>query len=162
MTPYLVWSPEISVGIEEIDEQHKILLGFINKVHKAIHERDQVHLEQAMDALLEYTKVHCAVEESMMRVLHYPGHDHHKELHDDLIAQLERLRKRVGGGRTAATLELMFELKRWLLDHIQHDDKRYTGFFLAAGAKPTWQKRSWVDRLWARGTEAGGNAGGNE
>lgn len=148
MKPYITWIPEYSIGIEEIDEQHKLLLDLINKVHRTIHERDQRRLEQAMDDLLEYTKVHCAVEESMMRVLHYPGHDHHKAMHDDLVSQIERLRGRLVGGRATATLELMFELKRWLIDHIQDEDKRYTGFFLAAGAKPTWQKKTWVNRLW--------------
>jgi hemerythrin len=42
----------------------------------------------------EYTRVHFAVEESLMRILHYPDYERHKEEHDKLIAQLAELRTR--------------------------------------------------------------------
>ncbi len=39
MKEFITWSGELSVGIEEIDEQHKVLIGLINRMHDAIHQR---------------------------------------------------------------------------------------------------------------------------
>ena len=33
---YITWSQELSVGIRELDEQHKILIGLINQLYKKL------------------------------------------------------------------------------------------------------------------------------
>ena len=73
MSTFIEWSNELSVGIEEIDAQHKVLVDLLNQTHGAIQQR---HIAQVtndiIDQLSEYTRVHFAVEESLMRILHYP------------------------------------------------------------------------------------------
>ena len=39
MARFLQWSEEISVGVEELDEQHKVLVNLINDLHDAMQER---------------------------------------------------------------------------------------------------------------------------
>ena len=39
MSRFVEWSDALSVGIEEIDEQHKVLVELVNRMHQAIHER---------------------------------------------------------------------------------------------------------------------------
>ena len=39
MAKFIEWSGELSVGIEEIGEQHKLLVDLINEIHEAIHQR---------------------------------------------------------------------------------------------------------------------------
>lgn len=36
---FIEWSNELSVGIEEIDDQHRILVDLLNQVHEAIQKR---------------------------------------------------------------------------------------------------------------------------
>lgn len=149
MTKFVEWSDVLSVGIEEIDAQHKVLVGMINEMHEAIHERrgsDAVH--GVLTKLGDYTRIHFAVEESLMRILGYPGYDEHKELHEELIANLQDLQHKVDTGKTAIGFELMHFLKIWLTKHIMESDQQYAEFFINAGAKPRLRKKSWTSRLW--------------
>lgn len=149
MSEFVQWSDELSVGIEEIDEQHKVLVGLVNRMHDAIHHRhgsEVVH--EILEQLTEYTRIHFAVEESLMRILNYPGYEEHREEHEELVNHIVELRQKVLTGKTAIGFELMHFLKVWLTKHIMEEDQHYSGFFLAAGAQPKLRKRSWISRLW--------------
>ena len=39
MAKFVAWSDDLSVGIEEIDVQHQVLVRLINEMHEAIHQR---------------------------------------------------------------------------------------------------------------------------
>ncbi|MBL3526193.1 MAG: hemerythrin family protein [gamma proteobacterium endosymbiont of Lamellibrachia anaximandri] len=149
MGAFVEWSDSLSVGIEEIDEQHKILVNLINRMHQAIHER---HGSDAVKGILaelaDYTRIHFAVEESLMRILNYPGYEEHKEIHEELLNHVIELVQKVESGKTAIGFELLHFLKTWLTKHIMEEDMQYTGFFLAAGANPKLSKKSWIQRLW--------------
>ena len=72
MGRFVEWSDELSVGVEEIDEQHKVLVGLVNEMHEAIHQRHGSEVVQEILAkLADYTRIHFAVEESLMRILNY-------------------------------------------------------------------------------------------
>ncbi|RLJ20159.1 hemerythrin [bacterium endosymbiont of Escarpia laminata] len=149
MGAFVEWSDSLSVGIEEIDEQHKILVNLINRMHQAIHERHGSDVvKDILAELADYTRIHFAVEESLMRILNYPGYDEHKEIHDELLGHVVELIEKVESGKTAIGFELLHFLKTWLTKHIMEEDMRYTGFFLAAGASPKLSKKSWIRRLW--------------
>lgn len=149
MSKFITWSGELSVGIEEIDEQHKVLVDLINRMHDAIeeHHGSEVVLGILSD-LADYTKIHFAVEESLMRILDYPGYEEHKEIHDELLEHVVELQQKVASGKTAISFELMHFLKSWLSKHILEEDMQYSGFFLSVGAKPELKKKSWMQRLW--------------
>lgn len=150
MSNFVEWSDALSVGIEEIDEQHKVLAGLVNRMHDAIHERHGSDVVKGILAeLAEYTRIHFAVEESLMRILNYPDYEQHKAIHEELLGHVIELREKVESGKTAIGFELMHFLKNWLTKHIMEEDMNYSSFFLAAGAKPKLQKKSWIQRLWS-------------
>ena len=149
MTNFVEWSDDLSVGIEEIDEQHKVLVGLVNQMHRAIHERHSSDVVQEILAkLADYTRIHFAVEESLMRILSYPGYELHKAQHDELIDHMRELQEKVASGRTAVGFELMHFLKMWLTKHIMESDREYSGHFLDAGVNPTLKRKGWAKRLW--------------
>ena len=90
----LQWSDSYKVGIQEVDEQHKELVAMLNALHVAIVER---HAKEAsrkiLDQLADYTHTHFLLEESLMRVTHYPGFDIHKQQHEELIKQVVDLQQ---------------------------------------------------------------------
>ena len=149
MSNFVEWTDALSVGIEEIDEQHKVLVEMVNKMHEAIHQRHGSDVVIGiLNDLAEYTRIHFAVEESLMRILNYPGYDAHKEVHEELLHTVEDLQEKVATGKKSIGFELMHFLKTWLTKHIMEEDMQYSGFFLTAGAQPTLGKKSWIKRLW--------------
>ena len=148
-TNLMAWSKELSVGIQEIDEQHKILVDLLNQLHRAIiqHQGSEA-AGKILSQLLEYTRVHFAVEESLMRILGYPGYDEHKHHHEILLDEVKLLSEKMLHGKHSVSFELMHFLKQWLTKHIMEEDKLYTPFFLSKGAQSKYQKSSWIKKLW--------------
>jgi hemerythrin len=147
--PLIEWSDDLSVGIQEIDEQHKVLVGLVNDMHRAIHEHHGSETAKGiLDRLGDYTRIHFAVEESLMRIFDYPGYDEHKKQHEELIAQLKGYQAKVANGTVKISFELLHFLKLWLSQHILESDKNYGPHMLALGAKAQSGKSSWFSRLW--------------
>ena len=68
MGKFVEWSNELSVGIEEIDAQHQVLVDLLNQVHEAIQQRQGLETTWVIvQKLYEYTRVHFAVEESLLK-----------------------------------------------------------------------------------------------
>lgn len=132
MTEELIsWSDDLSVGIQEVDKQHKHLVELLNNLHRAIreHHGSSVARDMLRD-LTEYTRVHFATEESLMQASSYPEYDSHKVKHEALIQQVVALQKKVAAGETGISFELLHFLKNWLTQHIQVVDKQFGAFFI--------------------------------
>lgn len=149
MSNFIEWSDELSVGIEEIDAQHQVLVGLVNEMHDAIqHRHGSSVVIGILKRLADYTRIHFAVEESLMRILAYPGYDGHKEEHEKLLEHVKELQEKVDSGRTAIGFELMHFLKIWLTKHIMESDKKYAPYLIEAGARTRHEKKSWATKLW--------------
>ncbi len=149
MAKFVEWSDELSVGIEEIDAQHKVLVDLVNEMHEAIAQRHGSDVvKDILDKLVDYTRTHFVVEESLMRILNYPDYEPHKEQHEELMQHVHDLQDKVASGKTAIGFELLHFLKVWLTKHIMETDRQYSAFFLAAGAQPKLSKKGWISRLW--------------
>lgn len=150
MAELLRWSDGLSVGIQEIDEQHKVLVDLLNQLNQAIHEKRASEAGiDILTRLAEYTRIHFAVEESLMRIFDYPGFEQHKKEHHALVEQVVKLQEKLKSGKATIGFELMHFLKIWLTKHIIESDKQYAPFFLEAGIKASWAKQSdsWMKRL---------------
>lgn len=144
MTTLIDWDEQLSIGIQEIDEQHKVLVDLINELYRAMiegHAREKNG--EILGRLIEYTKTHFVVEESLMRIFGYKDYEGHKARHDDFIARLEDMRREYDSGDTKITLELMEFLKDWLSSHIMRTDTEYAPYFLKLGAKKSWFRKLW-------------------
>ncbi len=144
------WEERLSVGIEEIDQQHKILVELINRLYTAIvtNTTDQ-EINSILNELVQYTVIHFSVEESLMRIFNYPEYDAHKRHHEDLTKQVLEIQKKVISGEKKIDLELLNFLRAWLTNHIMGEDKLYTPFFLDKGMHSEWsEKTSWKGKIW--------------
>ncbi|RFA30418.1 hypothetical protein CAI21_04900 [Alkalilimnicola ehrlichii] len=148
---YVSWKEELSVGIQEIDEQHKCLIELINELNAAmLARRGQESVDQALDKLIEYTRTHFVVEESLMRILGYPiaEYEAHKRHHEDLIQQVLEFKYQLVGEGKVSRQELMEFLRNWLINHIMKEDQNYSEHFLKHGAQRSWLKPGWFRKIW--------------
>jgi hemerythrin len=149
MTKFVEWSDVLSVGIEEIDAQHRVLVDLVNQMHEAIHQhKGTAAVNEILGKLADYTRIHFAVEESLMRILGYPEYEEHKAEHEELLHTVADLQHKVETGKTSIGFELMHFLKVWLTKHIMESDQRYSEHFITAGAHSKLKKKSWAARLW--------------
>ena len=126
---YMPWSDALSVGQEDIDNDHMILIGLVNRVHGAVRgKQGKDVLLQAVDQLIAYTALHFEQEETLMQNAGYPGLPAHKTLHDALTARAKDLRHRLAAGQPSVGEELMALIKEWLCDHIQRHDTKVGAF----------------------------------
>ncbi len=150
MAAFIEWSEQISVGIQEIDEQHKQLVELINRLFTAMasgKEKLQV-AKEILNELMQYTIVHFAVEESLFRIFDYPDYDKHCENHSSLRDKVIEINAKVQMGERMITPELLTFLKKWITNHIMVEDKAYAPFLLEKGLKKNWEKKSWIGRIW--------------
>jgi len=133
----IVWSEELSVGIDSIDQQHKILIGLINDLNTAMAKGEAN--ETIGDILLrlsEYTVHHFSYEEELFEQYDYPNSAKHKCHHCELIDQISALKERFETELSGSVaLEIMQFLKNWLTNHIMKTDKAYSEFLISKGVK---------------------------
>lgn len=118
------WSDDLSVGVKEIDEQHKRLIDFINGLHDSIEQGEKREsVEKFLDELVEYTEFHFSTEERLMYQYLYVSRLAHKEGHEHLLFQVRQLLHDLHKQTAPITWHTLEFLKEWLLDHILHADK---------------------------------------
>lgn len=122
------WNDTFSVNVKEIDEQHKVLLGMINKLHDAASAGTDAHRE-IIHGILDYAKSHFATEEKYMHRFHYPDYHVHRSEHRAFAEKAQELKERLEHDALILTLELSNFLRDWLRGHILGSDKRYASHF---------------------------------
>ena len=158
-TDLIQWSDQFSVNIQEIDEQHKVLVDLLNQLHHAIREHHgRATSREILNRLAEYTRTHFLLEESLMRLTHYPGFDIHKKQHQELMQQVDTLQQKVDKEKVAISFELLHFLRNWLIQHINDSDKRFGRHFQKAGlatyanwskdVEKTMKKKKWWWKFW--------------
>jgi hemerythrin len=136
----LQWTEDLSVGIEEIDAQHKELFRRINTLFDAMKQgkgRDEI------DALIlfldDYVVMHFAVEERHMIEHSYPDYSFHKTRHSRFAEEYSGIKRRfMSGGPTADLVtHVNHVLTDWWLDHIRTVDKLLGVFLVKTLSKRT-------------------------
>ncbi|HEX8988407.1 MAG TPA: bacteriohemerythrin [Rhodocyclaceae bacterium] len=116
-------------GIEEIDAQHRALFEFIGKLDAAIPTADSwVVVQQTLNDLNFWARVHFAVEESLMRLMGFPEAEAHNAMHADFMETIARLKKQ--SLRKDIARDTSRFLNDWLRHHIDVEDRKYAEHFL--------------------------------
>jgi hemerythrin-like metal-binding protein len=130
----VTWKDIYVVNIEEIDSQHKNLVGIVNELHDAmIIAKGQDVLGKVLDELVEYTLYHFATEEKYFDLYDYPEADLHKKQHKELVEQVAALHEKFKSGERVITLDVMNFLRDWLHDHIVGSDKLFGPYLNSKG-----------------------------
>lgn len=133
--PLMTWNEKLSVGVKQLDDDHKKLVGMVNQLYDAIqsgHGKDS--LGKILDELIGYTKVHFAREEKFFDQTNYADTAAHKKQHADLTKQVLDVQQKYKAGVSGTlSLEVMNFLKNWLITHIQGTDQKYGPYLNSKG-----------------------------
>ena len=121
------WSPNLSVGVETLDNDHRSLIDSLNRLDSAIADGRVDEEEGLLDGLIERTEEHFEHEEAIMVQADYPELDHHRSVHRALIAEIREFRKEFDEGKVIGPETTAF-IKDWLLKHILESDKALGGY----------------------------------
>jgi hemerythrin-like metal-binding protein len=127
------WNDILSVGIKEMDDEHKELFKRINDLLVGLLGPDGTsNVAHLVEAIREYTVFHFDDEQGLMRQEKYPRYEQHKTLHDAFLKEWGEIQALLVSGQFSAPLLIRIQDKvvNWLLDHIAKVDHDYSEFIL--------------------------------
>ena len=127
----LQWTQDLSVGVEEIDSQHKELFDRISNLDTAMKQgsaREEV--VRLIEFLDKYVIIHFSAEEKYMTDFNYAGYALHKTKHDWFKKEFSNIRTKLdAGGITADVIMLSNNLLiTWFSNHIRSIDMMLGSF----------------------------------
>ena len=123
----VVWTPNLSVGVKLIDDQHKVWFEKANGLFDAGKERRaKDYIDTMLNFLDDYTKQHFRDEEAYMEKIRYPEIDAQKRAHANFIKELAKLKSdyNESGGNILVILNANKMVIDWLTNHIKTMDKK--------------------------------------
>lgn len=126
-SPFLVWTKDLSVGFENLDNQHKTIFAMINRLLDAA-EEDR-HAVQSVPAilqnLLDYTHWHFAAEEAAMRKQGVSDLAFHRRHHAAMTSAIQDLVSSNWKCSGRFPFEAVQFLRKWWTQHIRTVDLQY-------------------------------------
>lgn len=136
----LFWRPQLAVGYEPIDHDHKYLILLINTVELVLSTPgNRKYIIEAFDALEAYAREHFDREEGIQIASRYTHSDQHKIEHKALLNKLSDLRGEIEMSLLAMDSEDEIDpaeaerisafLRAWLVDHVVAKDLKMRDMF---------------------------------
>ncbi|HHW72397.1 MAG TPA: hemerythrin family protein [Firmicutes bacterium] len=125
------WHESLSVGIAQIDEQHKEWFRRAENLFEAGKQgKAKEYIGEMLEFLDRYTKKHFADEERYMQQIGYPGLDEQKKAHAAFISQLAKLRDdyESSSGSISVIIAANKIVIDWLTKHISNLDRKIGEF----------------------------------
>jgi hemerythrin len=132
----ITWGPKWSVGVQQIDDQHKKLVELVNKLNDAMvagHGRDAIG--PTLNELVKYTLYHFATEERLMKAHGYEHSAEHQAEHAKLLHDVGDFKVRFDAGNSMLSISLLRFLRDWLSGHIAGSDMKLAKCLIAAANK---------------------------
>jgi putative two-component system response regulator len=126
----VIWTDSFSVGVSELDEQHKKLIGMINQLSDT-HAGDSAErsrkFHEILSSMFDYTQIHFKTEESYLHDIAYPQSEAHQKEHASFVEKMATFSLTALDG-THEPADVHQYLKEWLLSHILKSDMQYRHF----------------------------------
>jgi hemerythrin len=122
----LEWTDALSVGVPEIDRQHKELIRRVNAFICAVIEgQGKDKLGNLLSFMGNYAETHFKEEEKWMSKYNYPGYVEHLAKHMEFLDVFKKLKAEVA--RDGATVSVVATVQRylcdWLVFHVSRVDR---------------------------------------
>ncbi|HEY0845433.1 MAG TPA: bacteriohemerythrin [Noviherbaspirillum sp.] len=127
----LVWTQDLAIGNEMIDEDHQAIFEIANRLQAEIATRMSAEEQEepqhsivgeVLVELIEHTGGHFMREEALMQSISFPWYEEHKLQHKMLMNKVNSLHREFMRGRNDVSLEVAEFVLKWMIPHIMHAD----------------------------------------
>jgi hemerythrin len=125
------WENSLSMGIEELDAQHKGLIKKLNDLAEAVlNRKGNAEIIRTIKFMEKYANEHFSEEEEYMERHEYPGLEHQKKEHERFRNVVGKLREELEseGASEAHAASMQRYLIDWLILHIKSTDLQFGAF----------------------------------
>ena len=122
------WDPNLEVGIEHIDAQHRALFALLNNLYAAIENRTAEDvLLTTIKQLVTYSIEHFTSEMAFMAIKQYPDRWAHNFEHEEFQRKIREFVARIYEGDIFFAKEVADFVHSWLVNHIATVDAKLKG-----------------------------------
>jgi hemerythrin-like metal-binding protein len=131
MADWIPWNDYYTIGVPDIDEQHKELFRQFNQVCDAVWEgegRDAI--KGFLVFLANYAQEHFGNEENRMKKHSFPGYEAHRSAHDALVAEVAAFMQKYEAETLGSdvVVKVISDLGTWTRQHIRAMDQELGKF----------------------------------
>jgi len=136
--PLIEWTDDMSVGLTELDNDHKLIIEAINQLDANANDATRKDaVRQCLMRLRRYAEYHFAREEKVMAACAYPAIDVQKREHRDFVKRVQEVTRRFDAQPAESaeiiSQELLGFLRDWLRHHILIEDMAYRPYVEHSG-----------------------------
>lgn len=128
-----------SLGLPEMEEQHRYLYRLFDLVEDASSVTDQPQMAKLLSEIEKYVLFHIESEEHLMRAYGVPGFGTHQSDHEQFESKLVGYLDDFEAGKLNPA-RLKFFLIGWLSEHSKISDSQYVEYILAKRRELTGER----------------------
>jgi hemerythrin len=148
MSTLLIWRDAWSLGIDELDTDHREMVRLLNHLFDTEPAPDddppprgtdanphatRESLRNRLEAVTAHLRAHFEREEAFLAAIDYPGLEEHRREHALQMAEFVDLQRCVAAGAARCLNEEAADsVKRWFFNHVIAEDKRFAEFYFRA------------------------------
>jgi len=137
--PFINLEDKYSLGITEIDIQHKKIVEIINQLHQLFSDKETDNtaaINMILQELTEYANYHFKTEEKYFELFNYEKTASHTGMHNQYKGKIDGLvNKHLQREGESIFFELTNFLQEWWIWHINNTDRDYIPLFKEKGIK---------------------------
>ncbi len=119
----------LKIGESTIDAEHDLQMQLLDSLSQSVAKGgDFSPTHHILEQFIEFSDMHFLSEQLIMRLHSYPAYEAHLEEHTRLMKKLREIRDSIVRGENVSSLQLILELRDWLLTHISTEDAAFGDF----------------------------------
>lgn len=124
-----------AVGVSDMEAEHQILHDLLHALQGALTAGRGDEVGELLGRFEDVANLHFMEEQSLMRLHAYPGYAAHEQEHDELIAELGELSRRIGAGEFSDAAEAAASLEKWFMTHMNTTDAALEEYLAGEGIR---------------------------
>jgi hemerythrin len=122
-------STPLKIGEKTIDAEHDLQMQLLDALSQSLSEGgDFAPTRHILEQFIEFSDMHFLSEQLIMRLHSYPAYEAHLEEHTRLMKKVRDIREAIVRGEKVSSLQLILELRDWLINHIATEDAAFGEF----------------------------------